>query len=161
MKPQFTYKSYLFPLLAISLIAISAKIIIANYPIDIFELRWIDYFITALIAVTLIWLVFFEIKRKMILIEIFETHIVTKNLFSTACRTDFKSLTGYKSRVETSRMGNFEELILFGNDNKKIIISELFLKNYKDLKNLIENRLKYYGGTRTNAFYQTWDEEQE
>ena len=151
MKSQFTYKSYLFPIVTISLIVISSKIIIDNYPVHIFQLRWIDYFMTVLFATTIIWLVFFEIKRKMIYIEIFENHIVTKNLFLIDCRTDFKNLTGYNSRIETTRMGDFEELILFGSDDKKIIISELFLRNYLDLKKLIESKLKYYGGTQKNA----------
>lgn len=70
MKSKLTYKAFLFPFLSISLIIISATIIIDNYPIDFLKLRWIDYFMTILFSLTLVWLIKFEALRKMIFIEI-------------------------------------------------------------------------------------------
>mgnify|MGYP003575863695 CR=1 FL=1 len=80
----------------------------------------------------------------MIFVEIHEDYITVKNLFFTVEKSDFSYFKGYKTRIHTTRVGNFEELVIF-NDAKKIIISELFLKNYCDLKKLIGGKLSYHG----------------
>jgi hypothetical protein len=151
MKSQFAYKGFLFPLVALLLFGSSTKILIDNYPFDIFQLRWIDYFMTVLFTITLVWLIFFEIKRKMVYIEINESCILTKNLFQNIDKVDFTEIIGYKSRINSTRMGIFEEIILLRKDNRNIILSEFFLKNYKDLKKTLEDKLEYHGGAMKNA----------
>jgi len=148
MKSKFTYKCFLFPVLTIGLIIISTKIIIDNYPINFFNFRWIDYFMTILFSVTFIWLIRFEILRKMVFFETRETYIVTKNILLNKKTNNYSDLIGFKTEINITGMGNFEETIIMTNENRKIIISELFIANYKDIKREITLNLKDYGGAR-------------
>ena len=151
MKSKLTYKAFLFPLLAISLIIVSAKIIIDNYPIDFLKLRWIDYFMTILFSVTLVWLIKFETLRKLIFIEMTDKQIVLQNIFFAKRNIAMNDLIGFKTQIESSRLGNFEETIILTKDDNKIILSEFFIDNYKDIKNNVTNNLMDYGGPRKNA----------
>ncbi len=144
MKSQLAYKGFLYPILVIWLIIASLMVIENNYPVKIFQLRWIDYVMTSLVALTFIWL-FSEIRRKMIFVEMDENAIVVKNLFFLNKKIDFTALNGYETRVQSMRLGNFEELIVF-NDEQRIVISEFFVKNYIDLKKFISDKLPYHGG---------------
>lgn len=148
MKSKFTYKCFLFPVVTIWLIIISCKIIIVNYPIDLLNLRWIDYFMTILFSVTFIWLIKFEILKKMVFFETSETYFMTKNIFLNKKTNNYSDMIGYKTEINLTRLGNFEETIIMTNENRKIIISELFIANYKDIKREITQNLKDFGGAR-------------
>lgn len=151
MKSKLTYKAYLFPLLAISLIIVSTKIIIDNYPIHFLKLRWIEYFMSILFSVTLVWLIKFEILRKLIFIEITEKQIVLQNIFFTKRKIATNDLIGFKTQIELSRLGNYEETIILTKYDNKIILSEFFIDNYKDIKTCVTSNLRDYGGARKNA----------
>jgi hypothetical protein len=73
---------------------------------------------------------------------------VTKNIFFNKKTINYSDLTGFKTQINLTRMGNFEETIIMTNVNQKIIISELFIANYKDIKREITHKLKDYGGAR-------------
>ncbi|WP_343534281.1 hypothetical protein [Pedobacter sp.] len=81
----------------------------------------------------------------MIFVEMDENAIVVKNLFFLNKKIDFTALNGYETRVQSMRLGNFEELIVF-NDEHRIVISEFSMKNYIDLKKFISDKLPYHGG---------------
>ena len=112
MKSTLTYKAYLFPLLAISLIIVSTKIIIDNYPIAFLKLSWIEYFMSILFTVTFFWLIKFEILRKLIFIEMTEKQIVLQNLFFAKRKIATNDLIGFKTQIESSRLGNYEKKII-------------------------------------------------
>ena len=151
MKSKLTYKAFLFPLLAMSLIIVSAKIIIDHYPIDLLKLRWIDYFMIILFSVTLVWLIKFETLRKLIFIEITDKQIIIQNIFFGKRNISKNDLVSFKTQIETSRLGNFEETQILNKNGSKIILSEFFIYNYKDIKNNVTNNLKDLGGERKNA----------
>lgn len=151
MKSKLTYKAFLFPFLAISLIIVSAKIIIDNYPIDFLKLRWIDYFMTILFSLTLVWLIKFEILRKMIFIQVSDKHFVYQNIIFNNIHYDFNELISFKTQINSTRLGNFEETIISTKDENKIILSEYFLDNYKEIKIELTNKLTDNGGARKNA----------
>ncbi|MEB2777873.1 hypothetical protein SYJ56_21345 [Algoriphagus sp. D3-2-R+10] len=151
MKSKLTYIAYLFPLLAMSLIIVSAKIIIDNYPIDFLKLRWIDYFMTILFSVTLVWLIKFETLRKLIFIEITDKQIVIQNIFFSKRNISKNDLVGFETQIESTRLGNFEETKILIKNGSRIILSEFFIDNYKDIKNNVTNNLKDHGGARKNA----------
>ena len=151
MKSKITYKAFLFPLLAISLIIVSTKIIIDNYPIDFLKLRWVDYFMTVLFSATLFWLIKCETLRKLVFIEMTDKQIVLQNIFFGKRNISKNDLIGFKTQIESTRLGNFEETIILTKNDNKIILSEFFIDNYKEVKNNITNNLKDYGGVRKNA----------
>lgn len=148
MKSKFTYKCFIFPIVTIWLIICSSAIIIDYYPLDLFNLRWIDYFMTILFSATLIWLIKFELLRKMVFFEVSETYFVTKNIFFNKKTINYSDMIGYKTEINLTRLGNFEETIIMTNEKRKIIISELFIANYKDIKREITQNLKDFGGAR-------------
>lgn len=148
MKSKLTYKAFLFPFLAISLIIVSVKIIFDNYPIDVLKLRWIDYFMTILFSVTLVWLIKFETLKKFIFIEIIDKQIVLQNIFLAKRNISTNDFIGFKTQIKSSRLGDFEETIILTKNDKKIIISEFFIDNYKDIKNNVTNNLKGYSAQR-------------
>ncbi len=93
----------------------------------------------------------FEILKKMLFFEINEADIKTKNFLNKKSINKFNDLIGFKTKVNVTRMGDFEETIIMGDNNKEIILSELFIANYKDLKIKIANKLKDNGGARKSA----------
>jgi len=103
---------------------------------------------TILFSVTFIWLIRFEILRKMVFFETRETYIVTKNILLNKKTNNYSDLIGFKTEINITGIGNFEETIIMTNENRKIIISELFIANYKDIKREITLNLKDYGGAR-------------
>jgi len=151
VKSKLTYKAFLLPFLAMFLIITSAKIIIDNYPIDFLKLRWIDYFMAILFSVTLVWLIKFETLRKFVFIKITDDQIVLQNIFFTKRNIFTNDLIGFRTRINTTRLGNFEETIILTKDNNKIFLSEFFIDNYKDIKKYLTNNLKDYGGPKKNA----------
>lgn len=58
---------------------------------------------------------------------------------------------GFETQIESTRLGNFEETKILTKNGSKIILSEFFIDNYKDIKNNVTNNLKDYGGARKNA----------
>lgn len=151
MKSKLTYKAFLFPLLAICLISVSAKVVLDNYPIDFFKLRWIDYFMTILISVTLVWLIKFETLRKMIFIEITDKQVFIQNIYLAKINIALNDLIGFKTQIEVTRLGNYEETVISAKNDTKIILSEFFLDNYKDIKGNLTKNIMDYGGARKNA----------
>lgn len=133
------------------LIIVSAKIIIDNYPIDFLKLRWMDYFMTILFSVTLVWLIKFETLRKLIFIEMTDKQIVIQNIFFSKRNISKNDLVSFETQIESTRLGNFEETKILTKNGSKIILSEFFIDNYKDIKNNVTNNLKDYGGARKNA----------
>jgi hypothetical protein len=150
MKSKHTFKAFLFPLLAILLIIVLFKIIIDKYPFDFFKLRWIDYFMSILISITLVWLIKFEIIRKLIFIEIIDNQIVIQNVFINKIKISENDLVSFFTQINSTRLGNFEETIILTKKNGKIILSEYFIDNYNDLKTALTVNLKDNGGARKN-----------
>ncbi|MGL2962963.1 hypothetical protein ACSVH2_03970 [Flavobacterium sp. RSB2_4_14] len=134
-----------------SLIIFSSKIIIDNYPIDFLKLRWIDYFMAILFSVTLVWLIKFETLRKLIFIKITDEQIVLHNIFFTRRNISTNDLLGFETKINSTRLGNFEETIILTKDDNQIILSELFIDNYKEIKRNVTKNLKDNGGARKNA----------
>ena len=150
MKSKFTLKGFIFPILAISLITLSLVIINNNLPINFQQLRWIDYFMVVLILVTIIWLVYFEINRKMVVIKIENEAITKQNLLNGLYQAKFDEFDGYTTAIESTRIGLFEELSIEKSGKKVIIISEKYHLNYQELKKIIDQKIKYLGGASKN-----------
>ena len=146
MKSKFTKKAFIFPLLAIFLISTSVKIVINNWPISLIELRWINYFMAMLVTITIVWLAYFEIYRKMVFIEIEKYHIKRTTILGIKSKYIFNNLKGYKISIYTTRIGNFEELKINLDAKTVYILSELNHINYKEMKNYINKNLDFLGG---------------
>ncbi len=100
-----------------------------------------------LFTATLIWLIRFEIFSKMISIDVSDNGLLVERLFFHRRRYDLNNLIGYETRINSTRLGNFEETIVLTNDNK-VILSEFFIANYQDLKVSVVSKFRDFGGVR-------------
>jgi len=145
LKSKFKFRALLIPVLLIAITSISAYIVTENWPIKIEELRWIEIYMAVLFLFTWIWLVFGELRTKVIKVTIENNHIKKKNYLGLNQKYNFKDFSGFQTSILTSKGESFEYLYLV-KDNRKIIkISEAYHKNYGELKNRIEANLKDLG----------------
>ena len=137
LKSKFKFRALLIPILIIALTSVSAYIITENWPIEINELRWIEIYMTVLFLFTWVWLVFGELRTKVIEVTIDNNYIEKRNYLGFSRKYNFKDFNGFQTSILTSKGESFEYLYLV-KDNRKIIkISEAYHKNYSELKNRI------------------------
>ena len=148
MKSKLKLNSLLFPSLALIFIGISLFTIVDNYPINFFKLRGIDYFMIILFIITLIWLIRFEIYRKLIFLKLYENQFSIKNDLQQNNTYNFNNLLKYETQIVKISFGIYEETIIFTNDNQEFFLSEFFLENYIEIKNSLIKNLKDKGGPR-------------
>lgn len=150
MKSKFTKKAFVLPLVALSLIIISVHIIIDNCPIFFGNLRWIDFYMVILFTITIVWIVYFEVLRKTVFVVLKENTIKGTNVLGRTSEFSFDNLKGFKISINSTRVGNFEELQVIEGDKTVIILSEYYHENYQEMKRTIKGRLKYFGGAAKN-----------
>lgn len=144
MKSQFRIYIYILPLIALSIITVCSKIIIDNWPIKIENLRWIDFYMTILFSITIVWLIFGEIRTKMVLIIIDKTHIYRTNIFGLT-KYNFKDFDGFETSLVISRTGSHQYLYMLKEGKREIIITEFHHKNYYNLKEEINKHVLNLG----------------
>ena len=142
---KFKFRALAIPILIIALTAFSIFISIENLPITIEQIRWIDIYMAVLFLYTWIWLVFGELRTKIIIVTIKDLLIEKKNYLGQNRQYNFKDFDGYKTSILSSRGGTFEYLYIVKNDEKIIKISEAYHKNYFYLKDKIATHLKDLG----------------
>jgi hypothetical protein len=150
VKSKLTNKAFLFPLLAVLLGILYANIIADNWPIVFRGLRWIDFYMFILFAFTIIWIAYFQVFRKMVFVDLEHNKVKCTNILGRTSELSFDQLTGYKTSINTSRIGNFEELKVISGDQTVFILSEWYHENYQDMKKDINHKLKYLGGAAKN-----------
>ncbi|MEG2764048.1 hypothetical protein, partial [Chryseobacterium sp.] len=79
LKSKFKFRALLIPVLIIAITSISAYIITENWPIKIEGLRWIEIYMTVLFLFTWVWLVFGELRTKVIEVTIENNTIEKRN----------------------------------------------------------------------------------
>lgn len=145
MKSKFKFRALLIPILIIALTTISAYIVTENWPIKIEDIRWIDIYMAVLLLFTWIWLVFGELRTKVIEVTIDNNTIEKRNYLGLNQKYNFKDFDGFQTSILTSKGETFECLYLVKDSQKIIKISEAYHKNYDELKNLIGVKSKELG----------------
>ena len=93
------------------------------------------------------WLVFGELRTKVISVKIGKDLITTTNFLGLGAKRtfDFKEFEGFITSLLPSKSGTYEYLYLI-KDNKKVIkLSEFYHKNYFECKQVLTNRVKFMG----------------
>jgi len=107
------------------------------------------YFIISFFVILVwIWVIFGELRQKVISIEIgFDNIIVKRYLGLGATKTIyFDQLDGYKTSILPSSAVLYEYLYLMAGNKKVIKLSQFYHKNYLDLKQmLVTEKLKDLG----------------
>ncbi len=145
LKSKFKFRALLIPILILAITFISAYIVTENWPIEIKKIRWIEIYMTVLFLFTWVWLVFGELRTKVIEVTIENNHIEKKNYLGLNQKYSFKDFNGFQTSILTSKGESFEYLYLVKNNQKIIKISEAYHKNYGELKNRIAENSKDLG----------------
>jgi len=103
-----------------------------------------------LFTITIIWIVYFEVLRKMVFVVLEENTIKGTNVLGRTSEFSFDNLKGYKTSINSTRVGNFEELRIMEGDKTVLILSEWYHENYQEMKKSLKGRLKYFGGAAKN-----------
>ena len=100
-----------------------------------------------LFLIVLTWLVFGELRTKVISVTIDNDLITTANFLGLGAKRkfDFTEFEGFTTSLLPSNSGTYEYLYLL-KDNKKVIkLSEFYHKNYFELKQVLTKRVKFLG----------------
>ncbi|MEZ5037207.1 MAG: hypothetical protein R2760_06930 [Chitinophagales bacterium] len=146
MKSKFTIKTYFVIILLFAVIFLTLKVIPTffdnpNYNDKIFP----KIFVPSMLLLTLLFLIG-ELRTKIVMIKIENNQFEIKKFFGLKVETyKFSEIQGWKYSFQTSKGGTYEYLYLYKNDKKNIKLSEFYHKNYSNLRNEIENKIKYLG----------------
>lgn len=97
-------------------------------------------FFVSIVSFTSIWLLFGELRNKMVSITI-DDHSISARKFaglSESKKYHFSSIDGFKISVLSSRGADNEYLYIMKGKRKLIKISDFYHKNYQELKEQIE-----------------------
>lgn len=150
MRSKFTIKGYLVLLIS----CIFTVFILYVIPVFFEDSYYNDkifprIFIPALLIFTFIYLVFGEIRNKLIILEITNDHFIVKRFFGL--RTEIYNISeieGWKHSHLSSKSGTYEYLYISKNNKKVIKISEFYHANYTILKSKILSQTKHIGYER-------------
>jgi hypothetical protein len=145
LKSKFKFRVLLIPILIIALTTISIFVLTESLPIKIEQIRWIDVYMGVLFLFTWIWLVFGELRTKIIEIAIFDNQVEKKNYFGLKQKFDFNYFDGFQTSILRGKGESHEYLYLVKDKRKVIKISETYHKNYFELKKRIGTDLNNLG----------------
>lgn len=145
LKSKFKFRVLLIAILIIALATISIFVLTESLPIKIEQIRWIDVYMVVLFLFTWIWLVFGELRTKIIEIAIFDNQVEKKNYFGLKQKFDFNYFDGFQTSILRGKGESHEYLYLVKDKRKVIKISETYHKNYFELKKRIATDLNNLG----------------
>jgi hypothetical protein len=152
IESKFKLRALLIPVLIIAFAFLSTTIINNNWPIHFDELRWIDIYMTVLFAFTITWLIFGELRTKIIMLKITNTKLEKRIFLGLNRIYDFRDFDGFHTSILTSKGESYEYLYLVKGNQKIIKISEAYHKNYDELKNRIAANSKDLGEIKFSYF---------
>ena len=136
MKSKFSFWAYFvtgyaFIFSIILLFSITADIIWNNILPFYFYI-----FVTIAVTFAWCWLVFGELRKKIVLVEIGFDHFIIKRYLGFGSRVTlyFDQVAGYKVSYLYSRANTYEYLYLMVGDKKSVKLSEYYHRNYTALK---------------------------
>lgn len=142
MKSIFTIKSYFLLLLIALFFAVIILMVLSAL-----ENHYEIFFYSPLLVFVILWLVFGELRTKMIKITLNDNLIII-NKFAGFYKDEiiyYSEIDGYKLSILRSDSGSYEYLYLMKNNKKAVKISEFYHKNYFELKGYINDKIKYIG----------------
>ena len=144
IKSKFKLRALLIPFLIIATIATSIVVLKENLPTETQNIRWIDIYMSVMFLFTFVWLVFGELRTKLIIVTIKGNQVEKRNFIGLK-QYNFKDFDGFQTSILTSKGEDFEYLYFIKNGEKIIKISDAYHKNYSELKNVISSQLKDLG----------------
>jgi hypothetical protein len=146
MVSTFNLKAYL-SILAMMIILIAIIIIALLIDANIADILIFTVFGTILISFIL-----YEFRNKIISILITNNQISKSSYFALDKIYDFKEFDGFQTRVIKGKFKNYECLYLLRKGTRVISLSQLYHKNYDELKTMISEKSKNLGPANYDLF---------
>ena len=101
----------------------------------------------ALFIFVWIWLVFGELRTKVIKVQINNSEILVGNFFGMGAknRYDISQFDGFETSLLPSKYDTYEYLYLIKNGKKVVKISQFYHRNYTDLKKAVTENIQNLG----------------
>lgn len=147
MRSKFTIKGYLVLLISFTF----TVFILYTIPVFFEDSYYNDkifprLFIPTLLIFTFIYLIFGEIRKKIIILGITKDEFIVKRFLGLKTEIyKISDIQGWKYSHLSSKSGTYEYLYIYKNDKKVIKISEFYHKNYSILKSQILSKTKHLG----------------
>ncbi len=103
-----------------------------------------------LFACTWVWLVFGELRTKIVKVEVEGNQISVSNYLGLGAKKVFSlsQFEGLQTSLLPSRYDTYEYLYLIKNNKKAIRLSQFYHSNYADLKNVLCDKVRNLGQQR-------------
>lgn len=98
------------------------------------------------------WLFFGELRTKMIKVKIENDFLIIKKFggLSTGKKYYYSDIDGFKTSIVWSKAGDNEYLYLMQGDKKIGKLSDLYHRNYSEMKKVLETKLRDLGNDKYN-----------
>jgi hypothetical protein len=145
MKSKFKYGAYILALLVILFTAVMCGVIALYFVFDI-PLAFL-LIITVCFAFCFTWLVFGELRTKVISLDIWFDNFIVEGYFGFGPPKTFyfNDIDGYTISILPASGTAYEYLYVIAGGKKVIKLSQFYHKNYGELKDAIASNIKYLG----------------
>ena len=146
MVSTFNFRAYLT---TFAMMVILIAIIIIGLLI---EVNIADILIFMVFNSILVPFLLYEFRNKIISILITNNQIIKSSYFALDKTYDFKEFDGFQARIIKGKFKNHECLYLIKNGIRVITLSQVYHKNYDDLKAMISEKSKNLGTGNYDMF---------
>ena len=101
----------------------------------------------ALFIFAWIWLVFGELRTKVVKVHIESEEVIVSNYLGLGAKRiySFSQFDGLETAILPSRYNTYEYLYLIENGKKVVKLSQFYHSNYTDLKNTLNDKVRNLG----------------
>ena len=143
-----TFTRWIFLPLAMLALVIGVLLIVSFSLVDRLNDDWIPvtvFYICFLFVFC--WLVFGEMRVRMIAVEIANDHLVVASFLGLGKKREwyFLELDGYETVLLPSRYSTYEYVFILRGGKRVVRLSAYYHRNYEELKTLIARKLKHLG----------------
>ena len=146
MRSTFTKRIFL-PLVVLAVVA-GALLIVSFSLVGKLNENWIPvaaFYICFLFIFC--WLVFGEMRVRMIAVEIANDHLVVASFLGLGKKREwyFLELDGYETVLLPSRYSTYEYVFILRGGKRVVRLSAFYHRNYEEFKTLLARKLKHLG----------------
>jgi len=143
VKSKFKIQAFLSVILLVPILGILAPLLINFFD----GLPIVLYFLCLFLTFTSVWLIFGELRTKVIKLEVLDDRILYKRYIGLGCKRIiyYRDIQGFTT-LEIFHNGKvIEYLIIRTSDRDLFKLSEFYHQNYFEVKNELSSKLKYLG----------------
>lgn len=133
---KFKIWAFLPPLMLFPIIGLTYLLLISTLTHQTTKTPIPIYFVIGLFIFTLVWLVFGELRTKIIKVTVDDKKVMSSSFLGLGPHKSFHfdELDGFKISFLPSRSGTYEYMYLMLKGKKAVKISEFYHRNYIELK---------------------------